>query len=685
MSLGRTIARIGFFVFFTLTCLSSPNLVQAADSTGILDLDFKELMQLQITSAGRKAQNLSEVPAAVYVIDQADIHNSGVTSIPEALRMVPGIQVARISSSKWAIASRGFNGTFSNKLLVQIDGRSVYSPAYSGVYWDVQNVLLEDIERIEVIRGPGATLWGANAVNGVINIITKQSSDTQGGLVSVGGGNYEDKILSARYGLQFNENVYGRFYVSHHEQDEFQYNADHSDANDDWNMTYGGFRLDGDVGLANSWTVQGDIYSGEADQQIEPYWTANAFYPTRVNDEIDTSGYNLLARWQHNFSETNSWTLQTYYDNTDRDEIYLGQIHRTFDVDFQHRFQLWQRNDIVWGLGYRNVQDDFDNSYMVHIDPDSATKELFSAFIQDEITLVDNSLWLTLGSKLENNDYTGTEIQPSARLLWKPAANHSVWVSVSKAVRTPSRAEDSGKVVTFKYPPNSMMPQIPANGNAVYIYGNSDMDPEVVVAYEAGYRFSRDKHFALDMTIFYNDYKNLTNYGFTWQVPNLIIDHIEFINGLKGTSQGLEASVVWEPLTWITTELSYSYICLSMSTDSSNSDESSAEVIAEESSPKHQISLRTTIELRDNLQLNLWGRYVDQLKKASPVAEEMSLVVPSYLAVDANISWKIQDNLEFMLVGQNLFDNAHLEFINEYFTPPIEIKRSVYAKMTWKF
>ena len=244
-----------FLVLLALSLASIP--VQAAEND-MLDLDLSSLMQIQITSAGRKAQNLADVPAAVYVIDQDDISNSGVTSIPEALRMVPGLQVARISSSTWAITSRGFNGTFATKLLVQIDGRSVYTPSYSGVYWDSQNVVLEDVERIEVIRGPGATLWGANAVNGVINIITKQSSDTQGGLVSVGAGNHEKLMATARYGTQFSGDTYGRFYVNRHDQDSFEFLADKTNAFDDWDATSGGFRLDGDRGLKDSWTFQGD-------------------------------------------------------------------------------------------------------------------------------------------------------------------------------------------------------------------------------------------------------------------------------------------------------------------------------------------------------------------------------------------------------------------------------------------
>jgi iron complex outermembrane receptor protein len=667
-----------FLVLLALAFASLP--VRAADNV-MLDLDLESLMQIQITSAGRKAQNLADVPAAVYVITQEDIHNSGVTSIPEALRMVPGIQVYRIGSSKWAIASRGFNGTFSTKLLVQIDGRSVYSPAYSGVYWDVQNVMLDDVDRIEVIRGPGATLWGANAVNGVINIITKQSSDTQGLLVSVGSGNHERALASLRYGTQFSNNIYGRFFIQHHQRDKFQYSADHTDSYDDWTVTNGGFRLDGDVDLNDSWTFQGDAYTGEEKQQISPYWTEASPFPSIANDEIDTRGYNLLGRWQHNFSEMNSWRLQFYYDYTDRDEIYIGQTHRTLDLDFQHRFQPLERHDIVWGFGYRRIDDEFDNSYMAQILPDSRSKNLFSGFVQDEISVFKDKMWLTLGTKLERNAFTGTEVQPSARLMWKPIQQHSFWASVSKAVRTPSRVEDTGEVIAGKIP----LPPTYTTAHTLVIYGNTEMKAEEVIAYEAGYRFINGQAFSLDLVLFYNEYQNLSDYTYNFSPMLLGLPmSILFDNGMEGSTQGLEASIAWQPRPWLTTELNYTYIKLDLQPLNTLNPSDTA-IIAEESSPEHQVSLRTGIDIRKNLHLNLWARYVGALDIASNVAYTSGMIVDDYLAFDANISWKMRENIELTLVGQNLFDSSHLEFVNEYFTPPIEIERSVYAKITWNF
>jgi iron complex outermembrane recepter protein len=656
---------------FVVTVAVPPNYLMAADKE-MLDLDLSQLMQIKITSAGRKEQNLADVAAAVYVINQEAIHNSGATSISEVLRMVPGLQVARISSNEWAITSRGFNGVFSNKLLVQIDGRSVYTPAYSGVYWNIQNVLLEDIDRIEVIRGPGATLWGANAVNGIINVITKQPSDTQGGLFSVAAGNHEDSITSFRYGAELTEDTYGRLYIHRHDQDSYQLLASETDAHDDSQFSSGGFRLDGDVGLKNNWTLQGDLYQADANHLIFPYWTADSPIPSTVGNQAKNDGYNLLARWQHKISETNSWTLQTYFDATERDELYLDHSNQTIDLDFQHRFQWRDKHDLVWGLGYRNISDEFNNTYMLAVNPDVRTSEIFSGFIQDEINFIDNTLKITLGTKIEYNEYTGLEIQPSARLLWKANPSNNIWTSVSRAVRTPSRLEDSGMFLINVLP----IPPYPTI-NAI---GNPSLEAETVIAYEAGYRYSQNKNFSLDMAVFYNDYKKLVGYELT-DTTNIM-----FTNGLEGDSYGLEVSSQWRPLSWLMTELSYSYIKLSINkTDTKSSQFANTDLIYEKSSPQHQLSLHSSIDLSKTVRLNIWGRYVDQIQVSSQPAYTNGIIVDEYVALDVNIIWQPTQNLELMLSGQNLVDSNHLEFVHAFFIEATEVDRSVYAKLTWKF
>lgn len=654
-----------------LTALFTLRPCTQAAEIEIFDMDLATLMKIQIISAGRKEQNLADTPAAVYVLNGEDIRNSESTSIPELLRWVPGLQVARISSSKWAIASRGINGTLSNKLLVQIDGRSVYTPSYSGVYWDMQNVMLDDIERIEVIRGPGATLWGANAVNGVINIITKPASDTLGGRFSAMAGNHEGPSASFRYGKQLHTDLYGRFYVNHHAEDSYKFLADQTDAHDDWHVTSSGFRLDRDVRLEDSWTLQGDFYNGKEEQQVYPYWEEGSPRPLTADDTIDIQGYNLIGRWQHNYTETNSWTLQAYFDYTDRQEIYLGQNYKTIDLDFQHRFQWLKRQDIVWGLGYRNIQDHFNNTYLVAFSPDKQTNNLFSGFIQDEINLVSNRLWLTLGAKLEHNDYTGLESQPSARILWKLTEGHNVWTSVSKAVRTPSRAEESGRIV-LGINPNPPFP-------AMVVKGSTAMEAEKVIAYGAGYRYVKSAAFSFDIALFYNDYGELADFSYTQAT-------IRFANGMEGTSHGLELNTQWRPVSWLTTELTYNYVTFNMELlDPVNSRFSNLDIVTENASPQHQISLSTGIDLNKKTRLNIMGRYVDKLKVPSTAAYLQGLKVDDYLALNVNIRWLPMENFEIMLAGQNLTDSAHLEFINEYYTPAIEIEPSIYTKLTWKF
>ncbi|ACN17573.1 putative puter membrane receptor [Desulforapulum autotrophicum HRM2] len=655
------------YLIIIVTLFTLPSFSQA-DDLEMFDMDLSSLMQIQITSAGRKAQDLADVPAAVYVIDKEDIQNSSATCVPELLRMVPGLQVARISSSKWAIASRGFNGTFSNKLLVQIDGRSVYTSAYSGVYWDTLNLPLEDIEQIEVIRGPGATLWGANAVNGVINIITKTAADTQGGKVTATMGNHERGSASFRYGKQLKNDLHGRFYVNHHAQDSYTYLGDKSDADDDWQITTGGFRLDNDVGIKDSWTFQGDIYHGENNQWVDTLWIPDLPYLIRAQDQVHTNGGNLLGRWEHGISEKQSWTLQVYYDFTTRDEIYLEQTNHIVDIDFQHRFQVKNCHDLVWGMGYRVVKDDFSNSYQVEFIPDSQTNNLVSAFFQDEITLLKDRLWLTMGSKFEHNEYTGFEVQPNLRLLWKPGERHTLWASISRAIRTPSRAEDSGKVMTYVIPePISL--EIP-------LLGNSDLNSEQLIAYETGYRYIPSKDFSIDLSLYYNDYRELQSY---YQAS--AFSPIYFVNSMEGQTYGLEITTAWKPVDWINTKFSYTYIDLKMEADNNQSFQ--IEQVTEGSSPRHQFNAQANIKLRENLHLNLWGHYTDQLDASSLSGPSNTLVVDDYINFNANIKWTPKENLEITLAGENIFDNRHLEFIQEEFKSPVEVERSLYLKITW--
>ena len=428
--------KILIFITF-LVLLATPGLAQ--DVSDLKSMSLEDLMNIRVTSVSKKPQRLLDAASAIYVITQEDIRRSGATNIPDALRRVPGIQVAHISANTWAITSRGLNGQFANKLLVLIDGRTVYTPLFSGVFWDVQDTLLEDIDRIEVIRGPGASLWGDNAVNGVINIITKKASDTQGGLLSTGYGDEQQGFASLRYGGKIGNSAHFRVYSKFFNRDNAVL-ASGEKANDRWDTLRGGFRIDWDVDNQDSLIVQGDIYDGETESNASTPILTSPFKES-FNDESEFAGWNVLTRWKRVFSDSSNMELQLYFDRTERESAMFREDRDTFDFDFQHRFKFGERHDIVWGLGYRLNHDDIRNTFSLSFNPDDRYMSLYSGFVQDEITLIEDKLLLTVGSKISYNKFTDSEIQPNARLLWKLHERHSAWISLSRAVRTPSRAE----------------------------------------------------------------------------------------------------------------------------------------------------------------------------------------------------------------------------------------------------
>ncbi|MCP5005924.1 MAG: TonB-dependent receptor plug domain-containing protein, partial [Planctomycetes bacterium] len=429
------------FIVLLLTPVLTLDVLAKNDLTS---LSLEDLMNIKVTSVSKRPQKLIDAASAIYVITQEDIRRSGATNIPDALRRVPGIQVAHINMNTWAITSRGLNSFLSNKLLVLMDGRSVYTPLFSGVYWDVQDTLLEDIDRIEVIRGPGASLWGDNAVNGVINIITKQAGDTQGGLLSTGYGNEQQGFGNLRYGNKIGNDAYFRVYSKYFNRDN-AVDASGKKTNDSWHAQRGGFRIDWDIKKQDSLTVQGDIYDSKFGETAATVSLTSPFSNT-INDDSKFAGWNVLTRWKHTFSEYSNFELQLYYDQTERESIKLREDRDTYDFDFQHRFKFGERQDVVWGLGYRLTHDNIRNSFDFSFNPDSRSMSLYSGFVHDEITLIEDKLRLTVGSKLSYNVFTGLEVQPNARLLWKPCERHSTWLSFSRAVRTPSRAENDIRI-----------------------------------------------------------------------------------------------------------------------------------------------------------------------------------------------------------------------------------------------
>lgn len=642
----------------------------------LTELSLEQLLDLEVTSVARKPQKISESAAAIHVITGEDIRRSGVTSLPDALRLAPGVQVAQIDANKWAISIRGFNGRFANKLLVLIDGRTVYTPSYSGVYWDMQNTMLEDIDRIEVIRGPGATLWGANAVNGIINIITQKASDSHGGLASMGGGNEEQIFGSFRYGGDLGDAGHGRLYLKYLERDSLTILTTGDDAGDDYKSVQGGFRLDFDHSAADIVTLQGDIYQSDENQLLDRIWLPTALTIQRsVEDSFQSSGANLLGRWQHRLTDYSSTTLQVYYDHTDRDELFLVQKHDTVDLDFQHSFTAFDNHAVVWGLAYRIINDDFDSSFQVSISPDSQTSHLYSAFVQDDFDIVDALVRLTLGSKIEHNDYTGYEIQPNIRLLWTPHQHHSVWTAISRAVRTPSRVETDASIVTTVIPP---MPPLFTQPLIATLNGNDNFDAEELIAYELGYRLQPRDRLSLDLALYYNDYDNLQSFQ---QVSPLFV---VFDNNLHGQAYGLEVAVDWQAMYWWRLQAAYSYCQISLDLHTGSTLDW-AEEVGEESTPEQQFSLRSTMDLAEGWQFDLWGYYVDGISTPGVSALNAGLSVASYTSINARLAWRPEPHLELSLIGCNLFDSEHLEYVGEAFTAPTEVERSFYGLLSLSF
>jgi len=653
---------------------SSGNTLSA--QTDLTELSLEELMDVTVTIASKKEQKLSETAAAVFVITQEDIRRSGVTSIPEALRMVPGVNVARINSNTWAISIRGFNGRFANKLLVLMDGRTLYTPIFAGVNWHEKDTLLEDIEKIEVIRGPGAAIWGSNAVNGIINIITKNAKDTQGGLLVGGAGNIE-RGGALRYGGHVGDDLQYRAYVKGFERDGFKLTTGKG-AEDEWHQLIGGFRVDWDTSTKDAITIQGDIYSGESGEIT----TLPVIFPPfaiRQGVPEDDFGLNVIGKWQHTWSETSDSVLQIYYDHTDSKTHLLddfGVVVRTLDMDFHHNFRFLGNQDVTWGLGYRHIFDDITNSSQVVFNPDSRDYKIFSAFIQDDIALIEDRLKVIIGSKFEHNDFSGFEIQPNARFLWTPHGRHSVWGSISRAVRTPSRSDhDLEALFTGVLPPDSLFPGSPAAFAAVV--GNSDFDSEELLAYEFGYRFLPMDQISIDIAAFYNDYDKLPTYEFGTPTlnPFLVVPFVPENGHLTGEAYGVETTVRFKPYPWWKLQVSHSFLKINLSA------EDSSDVLAESrydgTSPQNQLYFRSSMDLPANLTWDTTFRFADNVPEWK---------VDEYLEMDMRLAWRPTKNLEISIVGQNLLNDAHPEANDTSTTAPAtEIPRSIYGKVTLRF
>jgi len=654
------------------------------ESTAVSDLaklSLEALMDIEVTSASRKSQRLANTAAAIFVINQEDIRRSGATSVPDILRMAPGVQVARIDSNKWAVSIRGANGRFSNKLLVLKDGRSIYTPLFSGVYWETQDMPLENIERIEVIRGPGAAMWGANAVNGVINIITKAAAETKGVLVSAGGGSFENEFGAIRYGTTLGESSDLTLYGKYTGRGNGVY-SNGSDAHDAWNISTGGFRLDTQPSTRDTLSLQGDYYYSNFNETYTLYRLPSVSDPTYSSVKPTTSrgnGGNLLGRWQRTLSYTDSLSLQLSYDHYQRRMVVLDETRDTVDLDFQHRFAWGSRNDLIWGIGYRFSHDNLGATPFISFVDANKGNNLFSAFLHDEISLIPSKLALILGSRFERNDYTGFEIQPNGRLIWTPTPQHTFWGSVSRAVRTPSRGDHD---IVYRYrtlPPGSVGNPLPMS---LEIDGNSGFSSEKLVAYEVGYRTEPLRRLTFDLSLFYNRYDGLRvlQMGTPYLLSATSISQPMLLsNSMHGHTYGYETSATWTPYDWWRLQATYSYLCSIMYLDNGSTDETNRKNAAS-GSPRHQFSLRTGFDLGRHVELDLWLRGADRVGSIDSVS------IAGYVTSDIRLSWKPDNKLEFSLTGQNLLQSRHPEYIPEFInTTPSEVPRSVYGKITWRY
>ncbi len=638
-------------------------------------LDLEDLMSIEVTTASRKTEKLWDAAAAVFVITAEDIRRSGAATIPDLLRMVPGLQVARIDASNWAISSRGFNGRFANKLLVLMDGRTVYTPLFSGVFWDVQDTMLEEIERIEVIRGPGAALWGANAVNGVINIITRKAADSHG-FLATGGVGIEEKAFGAiRHGGHLGENAHYRLYAKYFDRDDAVYDTGEK-ADDDWWGLRAGFRLDWSLSAIDSVTLQGDVYDGQV-HDILSYPEDPPEYMKTIHDDTDISGGNILWRWSRELSTSSQMALQVYYDKTSRTRLLIPlEVHQTFDVDFQHRFPLGERHDVMWGAGYRFIRGDIDNSEFFILGEEKNTTDLFSAFLQDEIQLIRDELRLILGVKLEHNDYTGFECQPNARLLWIPREGSVLWASISRAVRTPSRTDYELLLNPATIPENAFFPG--SSPTSLFIQGNADYGSEEMIAYEIGYRVSPLEKFSIDIAAFFNDYDELQtseprSFDFSTRPARFVV---ATDNKMSGETYGIEVSADYDALDNWRLQAAYSYLQMKLTPDPDSRDFKAENDDDEGSNPHNQLSLRSTMDLPLGLEFDLWLRYVDELAGQG---------VDEYYTLDAHLGWAPKENLELSIVGRNLLENRHPEYKRAYVDHfPTEVERSMYVKVTWR-
>jgi iron complex outermembrane recepter protein len=662
-------------LFVAIAAGSSPAQTASGNQAkeSLREMTLEQLGNVEVTSVTKEPQEVWKTPAAIYVITQQDIQRSGATSIPAALRLAPGVEVARIDSNKWSIGIRGFGSRLARDVLVLIDGRTVYTTLLAGTYWEVQNVPIEDVDRIEVIRGPGGTIWGPNAVNGVINIITKSSKETQGTFASVVGGNVDQGIVNVRYGggngKTFDYRVYGAGFVR---GPEFHLDGDDYDS---WRALQGGFRIDFSRGDRDNFTVQGDIYDEGAGETVTAVTYAPPYSQILQGTER-LSGGNIVARWHRIQGDGKDFQVQAYYDRENRREPNFADLRDTYDVDLLDRFRLPGNQQISWGAGARFSKG--RNPTVVSglfFVPETETDELFSGFFDDQIGLLPNRLSLSIGTKLLKTNYTGLQLEPSVRLLWTPTDKQSLWAAFTHAVRTPSDAERRfylTGLVGFTPGGTPFFARFNANPN----FGSEELNG----GYEIGYRHLVMNNLYFDVSAFFNHYSDLFSEDIvgapylenTPPPPHLLLP-AEFGNGLLGTTRGIEVAPEWQPMPFWRLSASYSYLEMKLQKSLNSLDVGSAPIV-EGSSPRHQGTLESAFDVTKSLSLDLRFRYVSALPAQG---------IKAYSTGNVRLAWWATPYLQLSVVGRNLLQPYHFEYASDP-GPMVGIKRSVYFQVVFR-
>ncbi len=672
-----------------MTAFSAAILLRGADAQDLMDLSLEDLLAIEVTSVAKKPQRVDEAAAAVAVITQEDIRKIGATTVPELLRYVPGVEVGEIDGTSSAVSARGFNYRYANKLLVLIDGRALYQSTQSGVLWDQVMFPVEDIDRIEIIRGPGATLYGANAVNGVINIVTKHAADTLGSLVAAQTGvtTTADQFFgrfAARQGIRLSDNGAMRLYVTGKDVPALV-GSDEEPVNSGAQSIQAGFRVDLEPNDKDSFTLQGDIRQLDFDVTLEFTTPVGPFGSLVFEDEEIDEGYNILGRWTHSFSDDNQLSVQTYIDDSHRTEFGASFDYTSFDLDISQFIRWGERYETVWGFGYRTVDDKVVGEDVLTYTVEEFYAELYNGYVQQDIHFADKRLRFSLGSKFEHNDFTGFEIQPSARAIWVGEKDWSVWGAVSRAVRTPSRLETS---INFDL---GTVPPIPELGLFLplqsALVGSQTLDAEDLLAFEAGWRKSWDQKFELDIAAYYNDYRELVALiqldpelitapigpGGA-EVPVTIEQNLGVDNAREGEVYGIEASALWRVTdqwelrlvgdlkdTWfseVPTAVGISQVFQGLS-------------------PNYQWNIRSDYQLTPELLTVTTLRGVGELE-GSPTE--------GYTDLDFRLAYRPRPQMEFSLIGENLLEAGRREFNSIIYPAPYsEVERKVSATMTLRF